>query len=92
MGKKSTLKEKKRVANAKSVATKFTLTIEVKEDNTINVAGPIGNPLLIMEVLAGAMKVVVDYNFSLEKQNSDIEAGRKEKEDSRIVGLDGVKL
>lgn len=89
MGKASILKEKKRALKEKNNTVLFKLEIEVMEDQTLKVNGPINDPLLTMRILAGAMNVVVDHNHSVEKQNQDIEKRRVLKEQTRIVGLDG---
>ena len=87
MSKAERLKNKKKVMNQKAKMGKemFRLEIIVDENQNIAVNGPINDPLLIMQLLGGAMNVVVDHNFSTAKLNADIEAGRKEKEKSRII-------
>lgn len=85
MSKAERLKEKKKAMNTKDSKELFRLEIVVTEDQSITVNGPINDPLLIMQILGGAMNVIVDHNFSTAKLNADIEAGRKEKEKSRIL-------
>ena len=54
-----------RVADtAKETRIKYTLRIDVNDDNSVEVNGPIGHPLLCMEVLGEAMKTIVSYNLN----------------------------
>ena len=87
MSKANRLKEKKKALNdeAKKGELMFELKITVDTKHNITVNGPINDPLLVMQILGGAMNVIVDHNFSTAKLNADIEAKRKEKEKSRII-------
>lgn len=87
MSKGNRLKEKKKALNNKIKIGKvlFKLEVIVDENQNVTVNGPINDPLLIMQMLGGAMNVIVDHNFSTRKFNMDIEAGRKLKEAGRVM-------
>jgi len=87
MSKSDRLKEKKKVLNdkAKKGEELFKLEVIVDTNQNITVNGPINDPLLVMQILGGAMNVIVDHNFSTRKLNADIEAKRKLKEKGKII-------
>jgi len=87
MSKANRLKSGKKALNDIENKSKelFKMEIIVDDKENITVRGPINDPLMVMRLLSGAMNVVVDHNFSTAKLNADIEAGRKEKEKSRII-------
>jgi hypothetical protein len=87
MSKANRLKEKKKALKDEENKGKeaFKLEIIVDDNDNISVNGPINDPLLVMKLLAGAMNVIVDYNFSPEKARADVEASREKKNESRII-------
>ena len=87
MSKAERLKKGKKALNdiEKQGKPLFKMEVIVDDKENITVNGPINDPLLFMRILAGAMNVVVDHNYSTAKLNADIEAGRKLKEKSRII-------
>ena len=85
MSKGNRLKKMKKELNDKDVKVLQEIKITYDSNRNISVTGPINNPVLFMDLIAGAMKVVVDHSFSTAKLNADIEAGRKEKEKIRII-------
>jgi len=89
---KSELKAKKKALKEKENKVRFSFTVSIMESEDVKVEGPINDPLLIMRILAGAMNVVVDHNLSVAKNVADIEVKRKDREKTRIVGLDGQSL
>lgn len=84
MGKAARLAEKKKKLNDKEKMGKpaLKLTIEIDENQNMQVDGPINDPLLFMRILAGAMNTVADY---IAKQNEDIKEAVKDKEEKRII-------
>lgn len=89
---KSELKAKKKALKEKENKVRFSFTVSIMESEDVKVEGPINDPLLTMRILAGAMNVVVDHNLSVAKNVADIEVKRKDREKTRIVGLDGQSL
>ena len=89
MGKGERIKQKKKELNERKAKGKVIAKLEVTvfEDESLNVEGPINDPLLVMQILAGAMNTIVKHNLLPQKQVADIEVERKEKEAARILNI-----
>ena len=75
--------------NQNQVKELFKLEIVGFDDGSMNVNGPINDPLLIMKLLSGAMNVVVDHNFKqIEQMKNNVKSIAKEgPERKKIITL-----
>ena len=83
--KKKFLQEKKKAFNQKEKKALFTVNIEVFDDETTQVTGPIENPLLMLKIFAAGQQAVVHYNMSLIKANADKMAEVKKEAKPKLI-------
>ena len=83
---KKDLRDKKRKLKQDEDKVKFKMEITARESGAIEVYGPINDPLLVMQLLAGTLNTVVDHNFA--------EADKRIEEEKApaILGADGQEI